>query len=219
MVRPKPDGPEGQRQAWGQGSEPGYISHRARERGCCRWRGCENTALGWGSGQSLRLLSTPGPGWVPEKTNPWRKAPWRSLRPLHRPVASLGRGGGVAAMEGSTPIAPLPPPPASDLRVRRTPGVCFPVLPTKLNNLAWTSSGARPHFPSLSPKDARPAPGSEVPDSRILTRLSHSFSPKHPEPCPPFVTPVLLTLKWGAKRETNASSLDTARRGVPPSPV
>lgn len=136
MVRPKPEGPEGQRQAWGQGSEPGYISHRARERGCCRWRGCENTALGWGSGQSPRLLSTPRPGWVTEKTNPWRKAPWRSLRPLHRPVASLGRGGGVAAMEGTTPIAPLPPPAASDLRVRRTPGVCFPALSTKLNNLA-----------------------------------------------------------------------------------
>lgn len=68
MVRLKPDRPKGQRQAWGQGTEPGYISQGARERGYCRWRGCENTALGWGSGPSPRLLSKPRPGWVTEKT-------------------------------------------------------------------------------------------------------------------------------------------------------
>lgn len=168
---------------------------RARVPGCC-----PNPDLGG----SLRRLEpvTEGPLEVASGTASSRGQPRK------------GRGRGCNG--GDHPIAPLPPPAALDLRVRRTPGVCFPALPTKLNNLAWTFSGARPHFPCSRPKASARERSSRPPYS---DKAGHSFSPKHPEPCPPFVTLVVLTPKWGAKRETSASSLDTARRGVPPFPV
>lgn len=103
----------------------------------------------------------------------------------------------MAAMEGTTPIAPLPPPAASDLQVRRTPGVCFPALPTKLNNLAWTSSGARPHFPCSRPKASARVRSSRPPYSDKAGPL---LLPKAPRTLPALCDPGPPNSQMGRKK-------------------
>ena len=196
MVRLKPDGPEGQRQAWGQGSEPGYISHGARGRGCCRWRGCENTALVWESGRVPGCCPNPDLGGS-LRLEPVAEGPLEVASGTASSRGQPRKGRGRGCNGGDHPIAPLPPPAALDLRVRRTPGVCFPALPTKLNNLAWTFSGARPHFPCSRPKASARERSSRPPYSDKAGPL---FLPKSPRTLPALCDPGPPNSQMGRKK-------------------